>query len=99
MVNQPPVPESSPYAWEDRISSALQDSLDDGEYVVQWVAVIEVLDKNGERNLYPSAMPGMKPWDTMGLLDYTQVRERAYVAEWENGVTFDSDFDEDEEED
>lgn len=93
MVAQPPVPES-PYSWEDQITSALQDCLHDGEYVLKWVAAIELLDKDGVRQMYPAAMSGMMPWDSMGMLDYLQTRERAYVAQWENGIPFDSDEEE-----
>lgn len=51
-----------------------------GEMVARWVVAVETIDhESGERGLWGIAMPGMKVWDTLGMLSYLSEVERASI--------------------
>ncbi len=63
----------------DRVGNALAQALSgESEMVTRWVALIEVMDADGERSAYVMAPDGAKSWDTLGLLSFaTQMQQAA----------------------
>lgn len=49
----------------------------EAEMVTRWVALIEVMDAEGDRAAYVMAPQGAKPWDTLGLLTFAIQTEQA----------------------
>lgn len=65
----------------DRIADAIGQVMGDGgEMVTRWVALVEVIDAEGERGLWTLAADGQKAWDTLGMLDYARAVEHAAVT-------------------
>lgn len=42
----------------------------DGAMITRYVTVAEILNDDGERELYVLATPGLKAWDSIGLLAF-----------------------------
>ena len=49
----------------------------DGSIVTKYVAAVEVIDPSGECALWGLASPGLKAWETVGMLEYLRDIERA----------------------
>lgn len=58
----------------DAISQVMQ--IED-EMVVRWVAVVEIIDKDGERGCWTLAHEGARTWDIFGLMQFAISREQA----------------------
>lgn len=72
----------------DSVGNALAQAVaGESEMVTKWVALVEVLDADGERSAYVMAPDGAKPWDTLGLLTF------AIQVEQANGWTVGDDDD------
>lgn len=55
----------------DKMSDAIATALaDQQELVTGWVAVVEVIDADGERCLRTLAGPDLKLWDGLGMAAY-----------------------------
>lgn len=67
-------------ALDDAISRALP-----GEFVTRWVAVVEVIDGDGDRVLWTLADPALAPWDRLGLLHFAEAREVAAISDDPDG--------------
>lgn len=57
------------------INGRLNDSIaeavkEDGDFVLKWVCLIEVLDKEGERNILRVLSDEAASWDILGYLQY-----------------------------
>ncbi len=62
----------------DTIGDALAQAVaGEAEMVTRWVALIEVMDAEGDRAAYVMAPQGAKPWDTLGLLTFAIQTEQA----------------------
>jgi hypothetical protein len=63
----------------DVVQGALADALhgNDGAVLVKYVTICEVIDPSGERALWLLATDGMKPWESIGMLEYAHDIERA----------------------
>ncbi len=48
--------------------------------VTKWLFVADVIDGDGERMLASYASPDIRAWDTLGMIDFVQARERGVVA-------------------
>lgn len=55
----------------------LINGLDPGAVVTKFVVVAEVIDANGERNVWTETHDGAMPWDRIGLLRYALWLETA----------------------
>jgi len=65
----------------DSVGDALAEAVSgESEMVTKWVALVEVMDANGERSAYVMAPDGAKPWDTLGLMTFGIQAEQA--AAW-----------------
>lgn len=74
----------------DSVGSAMAQAVaGQSEMVTRWVAVVEVMDADGQRSAYLMAPDGAKPWDTLGLLTFAVQVEQA------NGWTVGDDDDRD----
>jgi hypothetical protein len=70
----------------ESVGNALSEALaGESEMVTRWVALIEVMDANGERAAYSLAPVGSKSWDRLGLLTFAVHLEQA------SAVTSDED--------
>lgn len=66
----------------DSVGNALAQAVaGEAEMVTKWVALVEVMDAQGERSAYVMAPDGAKPWDTLGLLTFAIQVEQA--AGWQ----------------
>lgn len=67
----------------DGVGNALSQALaGESEMVTRWVAIIEVMDADGERAAYALAPEGAKTWDTLGLLTFgIQMEQAAALGE------------------
>lgn len=45
--------------------------------VTKWVALVEVIDGDGDRGLWALGSEGMTSWDTVGMLTYAVHMEQA----------------------
>ena len=62
----------------DRLAGSISDAVkDEGDYVIKWVSLIEVLDEHGERCIWTIASDGSTSWDTLGLLQFALQTEQA----------------------
>lgn len=67
----------------DRLQAAIQDavnSTDDYEpeekgLVTRWIVIAEVAEQGGERSLWTTVTPGLKTWETQGMLHDVLVRD------------------------
>lgn len=66
--------------WETRLDNAFKETLDEGEMILRWVAIAEVIDKDGERGLYTMTSPGIQAWESLGLLEFGAAREKGSIA-------------------
>jgi hypothetical protein len=70
----------------DSVGNALSQALAaEAEMVTRWVAIVEVMDADGERAAYAMAPEGAKPWDSLGLL--------TFGIQIEQAASFDGDDD------
>lgn len=47
--------------------------------VTRWVALVESVDADGVRGVWPLTAEGMSAWDTLGLLSWGLEIERASI--------------------
>lgn len=52
-------------------------AVDPGAMVQRFVALVEVIDEDGDRAVWCLTPPGAKAWDSLGLLAYAQSIEFA----------------------
>jgi hypothetical protein len=64
----------------EAIGSALRGN---SEMATKWLALVEVMDGDGERALYMTTSDGMKAWDSLGLLMFGVQHEQSQVGESE----------------
>lgn len=70
----------------DSVGNALSQALvGQSEMVNRWVALVEVMDSDGERAVYVMAPEGAKSWDTLGLLMFGVQMEQANAWPMGNG--------------
>lgn len=62
-------------AWEEKLDHAIKDTLDAGEMVLRWIAVVEVMDVDGSKGLYSMVSPGLQAWEGLGMLRYMQAQQ------------------------
>lgn len=60
----------------DGLSAACAES---GQMVTRWIAMIEVIDADGERSLWSLSDEDSRPWDALGLLSYGISLEHAAI--------------------
>lgn len=67
----------------DSVGNALSQALaGESEMVTRWIAIVEVMDADGERAAYCMAPAGAKPWDSLGLLTFgVQVEQAAAIGD------------------
>lgn len=67
-----------------RISDAINKSVDPGEFVTQWVSIVEIIDADGDKGLYVFDSEDCAPWDALGLLEFALQKARAKLdmATW-----------------
>lgn len=46
----------------------------------KWIAVIEVLDAEGQRALESFCSPDFRAWDSIGMLGFIDARERGAIS-------------------
>lgn len=61
----------------DRVHGALCDALAGKAMVTKWVALVEVIEADGDRAVWSLAADGMKPWEALGLLKFGEQIEAA----------------------
>jgi hypothetical protein len=63
----------------DTLQGALADVIhaNDGAVLIKYVTVCEVMETTGERSMWVLATDGMKPWESIGMLEYAHDLERA----------------------
>jgi hypothetical protein len=73
----------TPEEIRDRVGDSFSQALSgEGEMVTRWVALVEVLDTDGQRAVYSLASSDAKAWDTLGLLTYgVQLEQAAAVRD------------------
>lgn len=49
----------------------------DGSIVNRWIVLADVMDPEGERALVSLAQADMKPWDSLGMLEFARQVEQA----------------------
>lgn len=55
----------------DSLAASISEAVkDEGDLVIKWVALIEVLDENGERCVWTIGNEGATSWDILGLLHH-----------------------------
>lgn len=70
----------TPQELEQAIDRAVSDVFaSTGQMVNRWLAVIEVVDEEGDRGLWTFTAGGMKRWDSLGMLAEAQLAEQAAV--------------------
>ena len=58
----------------DAISGAMGA---EGQFVTKWVALVEVANPEGEREMWSFTSEGMKPWDSLGMMTHAIHMEQA----------------------
>lgn len=66
-------------ALSDVAQSALAQAINDHDHamLIKYVALCEVIETSGERAMWILATDGMKPWESIGLIEYAHDLERA----------------------
>jgi hypothetical protein len=65
----------------DRVGDAFSEALSGaGEMVTRWVALVEILDSDGQRAVYALSPPDARAWDSLGLLTYGIHLEQAAIV-------------------
>lgn len=83
----------------DRLTQAIQDSATDGELVIKWTAIVEILDSNGEKGIWTVNSEDSTLWDIMGMMEFAQqkMRTKIDVMTWaQQQIIENEDDDEDE---
>lgn len=76
---------ATPEELEQVIDRAISDALGStGQMVTRWLAVVEVVDEDGDRGLWTFAAAGTKRWDTLGMLADAQLREQVNALRGED---------------
>lgn len=83
--------EPKPISWQAELDQAFHNTLDDGEMILRWVAVAEVIDKDGEKGLYTMTSPDLKAWESLGLLQFALAVETGSVNNGYEKVSEDDD--------
>ena len=65
----------------DDITSKLGDSIaealtEEGDFVLKWFTVIEVISKDGQKDVWRIVSDDCEVWDFLGLLDYVKQKTR-----------------------
>lgn len=51
-----------------------------GDMVTKFVCLVETIDgETGRRTMILSCMPGLAPWDVLGMLEWAKARETATI--------------------
>ncbi len=65
---------------EQELNNAVSDVMGrHGMVVTKWMAAVEVIDGSGERALEAFTSPGLRSWDSIGILGFLDARERGPV--------------------
>lgn len=62
-----------------RLQRGIESSVDNGEMLVKWVAITEVMDADGDRGTWVAHSEDSTIWDTLGLLDFAVTRMHSQV--------------------
>lgn len=70
-------------AIERDLNQAISDVLSRHEksMVTRWVAMVEIMDENGDRGIWTFTAPEATAWDTLGMLTYGIQMEQAAVVQ------------------
>jgi hypothetical protein len=64
-----------------RVGAAFSDVVSaDGAMVTRWVAMVEIIDGEGERAVYALSPSDARAWDSLGLLTYGIHLEQAAIV-------------------
>lgn len=56
-----------------------------GQMVNRWLAMVEVVDTEGDRGMWTFTADGMKRWDALGMLQYGLIAEQTRDIEEGSG--------------
>lgn len=60
-----------------RLEAAIPEAFAvEGGFVNKWVVLAETIGPDGERGMWTRTSPDLKPWDTMGMLEFAMAIER-----------------------
>jgi hypothetical protein len=70
----------------EQLQGAIDHAIADGlrgnsEMATKWLALVEVMDGEGERALYMATSEGMKSWESLGLLMFGVQHEQSQAGE------------------
>jgi len=76
---------------ESELGKKIQDELDrvisgtvskiEGSIVNKWIAIVEILDQDGDIALWTFVSDSTKAWDTMGMLEYGLLIQKVALEE------------------
>ena len=69
-------PEDAQVAAQAAIGNLIQQ-IDPNAMVTKFVALVEIVDTEGERAVWSLASPDQKTWDSLGLIEYARALEYA----------------------
>lgn len=69
-------------AIERYVGDAINAAVSEHEHgmVTRWVAVLEIIDGEGERAILTLASEDLRQWDSIGMLDFALSNERAGIV-------------------
>lgn len=60
-----------------RLEQAIPEAFSaEGGFTTKWLVVAETIGPEGERGVWTRTSPDLKPWDTIGLLEFAIAVER-----------------------
>ena len=65
---------------QSKVADAIANAFSGGHFVTKWVAVVEVLQEDGERALWTLANDSCESWDISGLLHHAVGMEQAQLS-------------------
>ena len=64
----------------DRVQHHLSEAMAQEGMVANWVAVVEVMEANGDVSLWCASAAGMKQWTSLGMLRYAVAVEEGTIT-------------------
>jgi hypothetical protein len=74
------VDETPELGWQTTLDEAIRSTVADGEMVIRWFSIVEVMDTNGDRGMWTLGSPNSEPWDVLGMLNYARIRQETIVT-------------------
>jgi hypothetical protein len=63
---------SGEHSVRDKLNDAISKIINEegASFISKWIALVEVIDENGEKSLWSMSSEDLAPWDKIGMIEF-----------------------------